>query len=64
MVSYDIGAEYAHFTSDFGRTIPVSGEYTPEQRRIAEVVTRVQKQLIAAVKPGGRSPAARPSRTG
>jgi len=53
MLSYDIGAEYAHFTADFGRTIPVSGEYTPEQRRIAEVVTRVQKQLIAAVKPGG-----------
>ena len=53
MLSYDIGAEYAHFTSDFGRTIPVSGEYTPEQRRIAEVITRVQKQLIAAVKPGG-----------
>ena len=53
MLSYDIGAEYAHFTADFGRTIPVSGEYTPEQRRIAEVITRVQKQLIAAVKPGG-----------
>ncbi len=53
MLSYDIGAEYAHYTSDFGRTIPVSGKYTPEQRRIAEIVTRVQKQTIAAVKPGG-----------
>ena len=53
MLSYDIGAEYAHYTSDFGRTIPVSGKYTPEQRRIAEIVTRIQKQTIAAVKPGG-----------
>ena len=53
MLSYDIGAEYAHYTSDFGRTIPVSGKYTPEQRRIAEIVARVQKQTIAAVKPGG-----------
>ncbi len=53
MISYDIGAEYAHYTSDFGRSIPVSGKYTPEQRRIAEIVTRIQKQTIAAVKPGG-----------
>ena len=53
MISYDIGAEYAHYTSDFGRTIPVSGRYTPEQRRVAEIVTRIQKQTIAAVKPGG-----------
>ncbi|HKJ02310.1 MAG TPA: Xaa-Pro peptidase family protein [Longimicrobiales bacterium] len=53
MINYDIGAEYAHYTADFGRSIPVSGRYTPEQRRIAEAVTRVQKQVIAAVKPGG-----------
>ena len=53
MISYDIGAEYAHYTSDFGRSIPVSGTYTPEQRRIAEIVTRIQKETIAAVKPGG-----------
>jgi Xaa-Pro aminopeptidase len=53
MISYDIGAEYAHYTSDFGRSIPVSGRYTPEQRRIAEIVTRIQKQTIAAVRPGG-----------
>ena len=52
MISYDIGAEYAHYTSDFGRSIPVSGKYTPEQRRIAEIVTRIQKQTIAAVRPG------------
>ena len=52
MISYDIGAEYAHYTADFGRSVPVSGKYTPEQRRIAEIVTRVQKQVIAAVKPG------------
>ena len=53
MLSYDIGAEYGHYTSDFGRTIPVSGKYTPEQRRIAEIVTRIQKQTIGAVRPGG-----------
>ena len=53
MISYDIGAEYAHYTSDFGRSIPVSGVYTPEQRRIAEIVTRIQKQTIGAVGPGG-----------
>ncbi len=53
MISYDIGAEYKHYTSDFGRTIPVSGKYTREQRRIAEIVTRIQKETIAAVKPGG-----------
>ncbi len=53
MISYDIGAEYAHYTADFGRSVPVSGTYTTEQRRIAEIVTRIQKQTIAAVRPGG-----------
>ncbi len=52
MISYDIGAEYAHYTADFGRSVPVSGKYTAEQRRIAEIVTRIQKQTIAAVRPG------------
>ena len=33
MISYDIGAEYAYYTADFGRSVPVSGKYTPEQRR-------------------------------
>ena len=53
IISYDIGAEYGHQTSDFGRSIPVTGEYTSEQRRTAQIVTRIQKELIAAVRPGG-----------
>jgi Xaa-Pro aminopeptidase len=53
LISYDIGAEYGHQTCDFGRTVPVSGKFTPEQRKIYDTIVGIQKQLIAAVKPGG-----------
>lgn len=53
LISYDIGAEYGHQTSDFGRTIPVSGTFSPAQRKIYEAVAAIQKRLIASVKPGG-----------
>jgi Xaa-Pro aminopeptidase len=31
----------------------VSGKFTPEQRKIYDTIVGIQKQLIAAVKPGG-----------
>lgn len=48
----DIGAEYDHYAADVSRTIPVSGKFTPEQRKIYDIVLKAQKAAIAKVKPG------------
>jgi Xaa-Pro aminopeptidase len=48
----DIGAEFDHYAADVSRTIPVSGKFTPEQRKIYEVVLRAQKAAMAKIKPG------------
>lgn len=53
LISYDIGAEIGHQTSDFGRTIPVGGTFSPAQRKVYEAIVAIQKRLIASVKPGG-----------
>ncbi|HXF49735.1 MAG TPA: Xaa-Pro peptidase family protein [Verrucomicrobiae bacterium] len=48
----DIGAEFDHYAADVSRTIPVSGKFTPEQRKIYEIVLRAQKAAMAKIKPG------------
>ncbi|HEY3382348.1 MAG TPA: Xaa-Pro peptidase family protein [Vicinamibacterales bacterium] len=48
----DIGTVYKHTETDLTRTIPVSGTFTPEQRKIYDIVLEANKKAIAAVKPG------------
>ncbi len=48
----DIGAEYDHYAGDVSRTIPVSGKFSPEQRKIYEIVLKAQKAAMAKIKPG------------
>ena len=48
----DAGSEYDYFSGDITRTFPVNGRFTPEQRAIYELVLRVNKACIAALKPG------------
>ncbi len=48
----DIGVEFDHYAADVSRTIPVSGKFSPEQRKIYEIVLRAQKAAMAKVKPG------------
>jgi Xaa-Pro aminopeptidase len=48
----DVGAEYEGYSADVTRTIPVSGKFTPAQRKVYEVVLRAQKAVVAAIKPG------------
>jgi Xaa-Pro aminopeptidase len=52
MVVVDIGAEYDHYSADLTRTFPADGHFTPEQRRIYQLVLKVQDECIAMVKPG------------
>lgn len=53
LVFVDYGAaEYRMYTADICRTWPVSGRFTPEQRRYYEIVLEAQEAAIAAIRPG------------
>ena len=52
LVVVDIGSAYGGYASDITRTYPVSGKFSPEQRRIYDTVLAVQDKVIAAVRPG------------
>ncbi len=45
-------AEYNMYASDICRTLPVSGKFTPEQRKYYNIVLEAQEAAIIAVKPG------------
>jgi len=46
----DAAASYGGYTGDITRTYPVSGSFTPEQRRIYEIVLAAQDAGIRAVR--------------
>lgn len=49
----DCGAENGqNYCSDYTRTIPVSGTFSPIQKRIYEIALKANTDAIAAVKPG------------
>lgn len=52
LVIFDVGCEYKNYVSDMGRTFPVSGKFTAEQKRILTMETAVSDAIIAAIKPG------------
>jgi Xaa-Pro aminopeptidase len=48
----DVGAEYANYSSDMTRTIPVSGRFTDRQRKVYEAVKRVKDEATKMLVPG------------
>ncbi len=51
----DAGVEGHHlYTADVTRTMPVSGKYSPAQRRVYDLVYRAQSAGIEAVRPGAK----------
>lgn len=48
----DIGAAFDHYAADVSRTIPASGKFSPEQRKIYAIVLRAQEAAMAKIKPG------------
>ena len=48
----DAGAEYNMYTGDITRTFPVNGKFSTAQRKVYEGVLKIQKDLIASIKPG------------
>ena len=47
-------AEVRRYASDICRTIPVSGAFSPAQRKYYDIVLEAQEAAIAAIKPGVR----------
>ncbi len=52
LVLMDFGAEYANYTADMSRTIPVNGRFTPRQKACYNAVLDVFKQAREMMVPG------------
>jgi len=48
----DIGAEYHGYTADVTRTLPANGKFTPDQRKIYDLVLAAQEAGIREVRAG------------
>lgn len=48
----DAGAEVEYYGADVTRTWPVSGRFTPEQRRVYDIVLEAQRKAIDVIAPG------------
>ena len=52
LILMDIAAEYANYSSDLSRTIPVSGKFTDRQRAVYDAVLRVKNEATKMLVPG------------
>ena len=52
LILLDVGAEYANYSSDMTRTIPVSGKFTKRQKDVYNAVNRVKDDATKLLVPG------------
>ncbi|MFH6602977.1 aminopeptidase P family protein [Maribacter algicola] len=52
MILMDVAAEYANYSSDLTRTIPVNGKFTKRQKEVYEAVLRVKNEATKMLVPG------------
>ena len=52
LILMDVAAEYANYSSDLTRTIPVNGKYSERQRAVYDAVMRVKNQATNMLTPG------------
>lgn len=52
LILLDVGAEYANYSSDMSRTIPVSGRFTDRQKQVYNAVNRVKNEATKLLVPG------------
>ncbi len=52
LILMDVGAEYANYSSDMTRTIPVNGKFSKRQRQVYEAVLRVKNEATDMLVPG------------
>ena len=52
LILFDVAAEYANYSSDMSRTIPVSGKFTDRQKAVYNAVNRVKNEATKMLTPG------------
>ena len=52
MLLMDVAAEYANYSSDLTRTIPVNGRFTERQKAVYQAVLRVKNEATKMLVPG------------
>ncbi|MCG2418084.1 aminopeptidase P family protein [Aequorivita sp. F47161] len=52
LILIDVGAEYANYSSDMTRTIPVNGKFSKRQREVYNAVKRVKDDASKMLVPG------------
>jgi Xaa-Pro aminopeptidase len=52
LILLDVGAEYANYSSDMTRTIPVSGKFTQRQKDVYNAVNRAKNEATKMLIPG------------
>ena len=52
LILLDVGAEYANYSSDMTRTIPVSGRFSDRQKEVYNAVNRVKNEATKMLIPG------------
>ncbi|WP_417859813.1 aminopeptidase P N-terminal domain-containing protein [Winogradskyella sediminis] len=52
LILFDTAAEYANYSSDLSRTIPVSGRYNDRQKAVYNAVNRVKNEATKMLVPG------------
>ena len=52
LILIDVGAEYANYSSDMTRTIPVNGKFSKRQREVYDAVNRVKNDATKMLVPG------------
>jgi len=52
LMRLDVGCEWEHYQGDLGRTIPVSGHYTEEQREIWNIFVAANQKVASEIKAG------------
>lgn len=52
LILFDVAAEYANYSSDMSRTIPVSGRFSERQKAVYNAVNHVKKEATKLLAPG------------
>jgi Xaa-Pro aminopeptidase len=52
VVRYDLGCKVDHYMGDVGRTLPVTGTFSPGQREVIDLMVAVYRAGLAAVRDG------------
>jgi Xaa-Pro aminopeptidase len=57
VVRYDLGCKVDHYMGDVGRTLPVTGTFTPGQREVIDLMAAVYRAGLAALRDGAEGEA-------